>query len=144
MKLNQSAVWMLAWLTFACGPGVQQPTPDRGSASVLVIDDATLAQLAGRSVLDVITLRMPQVRASGTPGGCPDVVLRGVDRVMGGSNPEVYVDHTHVLDTCPLSTLFAADVQRVEIYPLGVTRRPGYPTAAHGLVLVFTRGSRAQ
>ena len=31
------------------------------------------------------------------------------------------------------------DVARVEVYPQGVTRRPGYGTHAHGLILVFMR-----
>jgi hypothetical protein len=131
-------------LGFACGPRIESPRPDLGSAAVYILDAPTLARLPGHTVLDAIMLRVPQIRTSWAQGGCPEVQLRGADRVMGSSNPEVYVDHTHVLDTCPLSTLWAADVRRIEIYPLGVTRRPGYPTAPHGLILVFTRGSRAQ
>jgi hypothetical protein len=128
----------------ACGPGIQRARSASGSAAVVLLDDTTLAQLPGRTVLDAITLRMPQVRTFWTTGGCPGVLLRGSDRVMGTSNPDVYVDHAHVQDTCLLATLWATDLQRVEIYPLGVTSRPGYSTGAHGLILIFTRGSLAK
>jgi hypothetical protein len=42
-------------------------------------------------------------------------------------------------DTCILATLASADVRLVEVYPQGVTGRPGYVTSARGLILVFRR-----
>jgi len=128
----------------ACGPGFRQARPESGSAAVIVLDEATLSQLPGRSVLDAMTLRMPQIRTFRTTGGCPGVLLRGADRLTGTSDPDVYVDHAHTLDTCPLAMLSTIDIQRIEIYPLGVTSRPGYNTGAHGLILIFTRGSLAK
>jgi len=143
MKSSYLPVWGATVFMLACGSAIQRSRSTSGGTAVIVLDDTTLAQLPGRTVLDAITLRMPQVRTFLTTGGCPGVLLRGADRVIGASNPDVYIDHTHVLDTCPLAMLSAIDVQRIEIYPLGVTSRPGYDIAAHGLILIFTRGSRA-
>jgi len=143
MKWSNLMICGATGFGLACGTSIRQARPESGSAAVIVLDEATLAQLPGRSVLDVIQLRLPQVRTSSARGTCPGVSLRGADRVIGTSNPDVYIDHTHALDTCPLAMLSAIDVQRIEIYPLGVTSRPGYGTAAHGLILIFTRGSLA-
>ncbi len=49
------------------------------------------------------------------------------------------MDGTRALDTCILGMLRAGDVRRVEIYPMGVTTRPGYSPHSHGLILVFLR-----
>jgi hypothetical protein len=56
-------------------------------------------------------------------------------------NPQVYVDGTRATDTCILQSLRSDDVDSVEVYPMGVTKRPGYATHAHGLILVFLRGA---
>jgi hypothetical protein len=143
MKWSCLVVWGATGLALACGTNIRRARTESGSAAVIVLDASTLAQLSGRSVLDAIRSRFPQVRTS-TTGGCPRVLLRGTDRVMGTSDPDVYVDHAHALDTCILATLWATDLQRVEIYPLGVTARPGYNTSGHGLILVFTLGSLAK
>ena len=143
MKWSNLMICGATGFALACGTGIRQARPESGSAAVIVLDEATLAQLPGRSVLDVIQLRLPQVRTLSATGTCPRVSVRGADRIIGTSNPDVYIDHTHALDTCPLAMLSAIDVQRIEIYPLGVTSRPGYGTAAHGLILIFTRGSLA-
>jgi len=33
------------------------------------------------------------------------------------------------------------EARRVEVYPLGVTARPGYPSSGHGLILIFVQRS---
>ena len=144
MKASYLLVWGATVFALACGPGIQRARSASGGAAVIVLDEATLSQLPGRSVLDAITVRMPQIRTFRTTEGCPGLLLRGADRLMGTSNPDLFIDHAHALDTCPLAMLSAIDVQRIEIYPLGVTSRPGYNTAAHGLILIFTRGSLAK
>lgn len=63
--------------------------------------------------------------------------LRGNDSVTGSSDPDIYVDGTRTVDTCPLVNLQASSVGRVEIYPQGVTSRPGYFSSGHGLILIF-------
>ena len=65
--------------------------------------------------------------------------LRSFEGMGGGDYPSVYVDGTHVGDTCILEALDAREVDRVEVYPMGVTNRPGYPGNNAGLILVFLR-----
>ena len=82
---------------------------------------------------------MPQLRITGwTPyTRCPLLELRGKDSMEGSNDPDVYVDGTRTTDTCPLIQIQAAQTDRVEVYPLGMTSRPGYPGSGHGLILIF-------
>ena len=82
---------------------------------------------------------MPQLHVSSWSqySRCPNIELRGKDSVVGSSNPDVYVDGTRTVDTCPLVTIQASEARRIEVYPLGVTPRPGYPSSGHGLILIF-------
>lgn len=73
---------------------------------------------------------------------CPGIELRGQNTVPGITEPQVYVNGTRTTDTCILTSLAAPDVERVEIYPMGVAPRAGYATSAHGLILVFTEDGR--
>jgi hypothetical protein len=58
--------------------------------------------------------------------------------MQGSNDPDVYVDGTRTNDTCPLITISAISTERIEVYPLGMTSRPGYPSSGHGLILIFT------
>lgn len=91
------------------------------------------------TLLDAIRSAMPQVRTAGTAdlSTCPIIELRGKDRITGTSNPTIYVDGIRAADTCALTMIQAIDASLVEVYPLGVTSRAGYQSAAHGLILVF-------
>src|SRR5436305_839410 len=97
----------------------------------------------GRTVLDAVRKAMPQLHISSWSqySRCPNLELRGKDSVTGSSNPDVYVDGTRTVDTCPLVTIQAMDAQRIEVYSLGVTSRPGYPSSGHGLILIFLQRS---
>jgi hypothetical protein len=110
-----------------------------GSASRLVLTGQDLSGNGGWTILDAIKRAMPQMQVSdwSYPNNCPVLALRGQDTVTGDNNPDVYVDGTHSVDTCPLVTLQATEARSVEIYPQGVTSRPGYPSRGHGLILIF-------
>jgi len=105
----------------------------------LIITGRALASDPSRSVLDVIRHSMPQLRITGwTPyTRCPMLELRGKDSMEGSNDPDVYVDGTRTTDTCPLIQIQAVQTERVEVYPLGMTSRPGYPGSGHGLILIF-------
>ena len=105
----------------------------------LIISGRALSADPGRTVLDAIRHSMPQLHISGwTPyTRCPMLQLRGMDSVEGNNNPDVYVDGTRTTDTCPLVTIQAVQTQRIEVYALGLTSRPGYPSSGHGLILIF-------
>ena len=109
------------------------------TASRLVLTGLELSGNLGWTILDAIKRAMPQLQISDWtfPNNCPNIQLRGQDIVAGQSNPDIYVDGTRTVDTCPLVTLQAAEARRVEIYPLGVAPRPGYPSSGHGLILIF-------
>lgn len=105
----------------------------------LVIEGRALSADPSRTVLDVIRHAMPQLRIAGWTQytRCPLLELRGKDSVEGSNNPDVYVDGTRTTDTCPLVTIQAVQTGRIEVYPLGMTSRPGYPSSGHGLILIF-------
>ena len=108
------------------------------TAGTVVITRNMLANQAGRTVLDVIRQSMPQLQITGwTPNRCPMVEIRGKDSLVGNSDPDVYVDGTRTTDTCPLVTIQAIQASLVEVYPMGVTPRPGYSSRGHGLILIF-------
>jgi hypothetical protein len=93
------------------------------------------------SVLAAISGKVPSLRVRRLSEACPEITLRSYASFSGTHNPHVYVDGTRATDTCILETLRATDVDRVEVYPLGFTTRPGYGTHSHGLILVFMRSA---
>ena len=70
---------------------------------------------------------------------CPEIVIRGRKSIQGPSDPKIYVDGTPAANTCILEMLTPTNVERVEVYPSGISRRPGYFTDPNGLILVFSR-----
>jgi hypothetical protein len=110
-----------------------------GTTGSLILTGRALSSDPGRTVLDVIRHSMPQLRITGWTqyNRCPLLELRGKDSVEGRNDPDVYVDGTRTSDTCPLVTIQAVSTERIEVYPLGMTSRPGYPSSGHGLILIF-------
>jgi hypothetical protein len=91
------------------------------------------------SILGTMTGKIPNFRVQRNGGTCPEIVLRNHVSFMQIANPHVYIDGTRATDTCILDSVRSNDVERVEVYPQGFTKRPGYGTHAHGLILVFMR-----
>ncbi len=134
-------------LALACGSARQfdrSTEPGAGavpvSVEVQVLTAEDLSFNPGWTVLDALRNRVPGTKIRELRGTqCPAVELRGRDTMEGESNPIVYVDGTRTNDTCTLTSLQAAVVRRIEIYPLGYTPRPGYAGGAHGLILIFLK-----
>jgi len=118
-------------------PGGRELTPT--TAGSLILTGRALSLDPGRTVLDVIRRSMPQLHIAGYTqyNRCPLLELRGKDSVQGNNDPDVYVDGTRTTDTCPLIQIQAVQTERIEVYPLGMTPRPGYPSSGHGLILIF-------
>jgi len=93
------------------------------------------------SLLDTMEGRVPGMQIQRHPDRCPDVALRSHIPLNSPISPQVYVDGTRTSDTCILNQLTTDNVESIEIYPMGVTMRPGYATHAHGLILIFLRGA---
>lgn len=113
--------------------------PEAQSRRMLVIEEAQLTRRAG-TLLSVMQYAAGPMEIRET-SGCPEITLRGRKRFHGGAAPSIYVNGMHATNTCVLTDFLAADVRRVEIYPSGVTSRPGYVNSADGLILVFLVGS---
>jgi hypothetical protein len=104
--------------------------------------------LTGQSLLDgpgdllsTMVGKIPSLRMRRMTERCPQITLRGTASFQSAVDPHVYVDGARATDTCVLEMLDARDVERIEVYPSGLSPRPGYGTHAEGLILVFMRGS---
>ncbi|HEX5437080.1 MAG TPA: Plug domain-containing protein [Gemmatimonadaceae bacterium] len=97
-------------------------------------------QFRGQSIylLRVLAARVPDMQVTPT-ANCPEITLRGANNIVGPSNPRIYVDGQPAANTCILDALNTEDVQRVEIYPSGMTSRSGYFNDGNGLILVFLK-----
>lgn len=104
----------------------------------------TRSELNRRSgdLLSALASGLPQIRVErrSATSACPVLTLRGDRTILGERNPLVYVDGTEMNDTCILAQLRVDDVERVEIYPGGISARPGTRAHAAGLILVFRIG----
>ena len=104
----------------------------------LVLTGQSLGDGQG-DLLGTMVGKVPNFRVRRVRQQCPQITLRNAVSFQSVVNPHVYVDGARATDTCILESLRANDVQRVEVYPTGVTQRPGYGTHAHGLILIFMR-----
>lgn len=142
IRPQRLALVLLAFLLAACAARSEGRTSDEGG--IVMRDGATIISGIdledGRgSVLSAIQGKVPGLRIQRRSGRCPQISLRSHVTFQSVVNPHVYVDGTRTTDTCILESLRAEDVESVEVYPMGVTKRPGYGTHAHGLILVFMR-----
>ncbi|HEX6132574.1 MAG TPA: hypothetical protein VFZ24_01250 [Longimicrobiales bacterium] len=104
----------------------------------LVLSGASLTDGRG-DLLAAMMGKVPNFRVRRLKEQCPQITLRNAVSFQSYVNPHVYVDGARATDTCILESLQTNDVERVEVYPTGVTVRPGYGRHAHGLILVFMR-----
>lgn len=124
--------------------GAEAARAERAEApeDAIIVEREELAR-SDDLLLYVLVNHVPSITADYEPSRssdrCPRVSLRGP--LMGTSlaNPVVYVNGTRTSDTCVLVNMRSTEVDWVELYPTGTTRRPGYVTHPHGLILVFTR-----
>ncbi len=111
-----------------------------GSLGGATVVNAQELHRSNGSVLRAIMGKVPNMKVSFRDmGRCPAIAIRSFEDHHGNDFPGIYVDGTHVRDTCVLETLDARDTERVEVYPMGFTTRPGYASNNNGLILVFLR-----
>ena len=113
----------------------------RNENGATIISGRALDEQRG-SLLDTMEGRVPGMQIQRHPDRCPEVALRSHIPFNSPINPQVYVEGTRTSDTCILNQLTTDNVESIEIYPMGVTLRPGYATHAHGLILIFLRGAK--
>src|SRR5438309_7016684 len=92
------------------------------TAGTVILTGEALSANPGLTVLDAIRRAMPQVKVSTGRGlhPCPLVELRGRDSVTGNSDPDVYVDGTRTVVTCPIVPLLAIEASGFDVFPLVV------------------------
>jgi hypothetical protein len=131
-----ASVALAAALAAGCAsaPPVQSSTngPEREARGATVI--RMESNVRSGPLLSQLVPRLRNARVVRS-AGCPRLEIRG----RNNSNASVYVDGARSMDTCVLEQIQAQDVERVEVYPMGVASRPGYRGNAGGLILVFTR-----
>lgn len=124
----------------ACGftLGATDDASVRSNGGGTVVSGPALMDGHG-SILESLRGKVPglNIRNDGDP--CPRITLRNDASYRTQVSPLVYVDGTRTMDTCILESLRSRDVEMVEVYPTGVTNRPGYIMHPHGLILVFLR-----
>ena len=119
-----------------------QARPDSGidmRDGAIILTGTALTDGRG-SILGTMEGKVPNMKVRRSGGRCPEVNIRQQIAFQRDIRPKVYVDGTLSTDTCILESLRSHDVQSVEVYPQGFTKRPGYATHAHGLILIFMRG----
>jgi hypothetical protein len=109
-----------------------------GEAGATVITGEELHAATG-SVLRALLGKVPNMKVDQAVGRCPSITFRASRDLHGFNYPDVYLDGTRASNTCILETLPASDAERVEVYPQGVTTRPGYRGSNQGLILIFSR-----
>lgn len=128
----------------ATGRLANEPGPDsdaaHGTPNHAIV--FTSEQLARRNtdLLSALTGHVAGMQVALTPG-CPAITLRGANSMTMFSNPRIYVNGEPAANTCILQSLSTADLQRVEVYPSGISSRPGYFNDANGLILIFMKNS---
>ena len=135
--------FLLVVPAFACG-GAQQSRsstgfsglPGNNAGSGIVLSGPALNEYRGTLLQFLYTRISGMVVDYGSPP-CPSVQLRGRKSIMGSNSPVVYVDGARTANSCILEMLSTTDINRVEVYPMGITHRPGYESSANGLILVF-------
>lgn len=147
-KLRPVRLGLLVLLTTtvaACGSApasdsVSGVTPLTGgnSTSGLVLTGPDLYEHGG-TLLRYLHARIPGLSVDYASPICPRVHIRGRKSLMGSSDPIVYVDGARTANSCVLEDLHTRDLSRVEVYPMGVSNRPGYEAHPNGLILVFYR-----
>lgn len=103
-----------------------------------IVINGTRSGGADRSILSVLRQRVAGLRVVPT-GLCPEITMRGRTSIHGSPNPTVYVNDARSTNTCILDDIRMEDVDRVEVYPMGVGPNPSYRLSPNGLILVFTR-----
>jgi hypothetical protein len=145
IRLRSIAIPFAGFLLAACTTGQPgtAPEPRTGGGveyrdGAIVISGVALDDGRG-SVLSALQGKVPNMRVQRNGVDCPQITLRSNVNYRGVGNPHVYVDGTRTTDTCVLQSIRTEDVDLVEVYAQGFTKRPGYGRHAHGLILLFMR-----
>lgn len=114
---------------------------DRARGNGTVIGDEMI-NISDGTVLAVLEKRIAGMSLR-RGSECPRITFRGQKSVLLDTSPLVYVAGQRAANTCVLESLNGDDVSSIEVYPNGVTTRPGYQSAPGGLILVFLKDGQS-
>ena len=114
------------------------PSPRNSTGSGIVFSGPELREYGG-TLLAFLYARISGMVVDHGSQPCPSVQLRGRKSLFGSNDPVVYVDGARTANICVLEMLSTWDISRVEVYPMGVSNRPGYVAHPNGLILVFVQ-----
>jgi len=110
--------------------------PGRNNPAGFVLSGRDLHEHGG-TLLAFLYGRVSSMDVDYSAVPCPSVRLRGQKSMFGSNDAIVYVDGARSSNSCVLEQLLTRDLSRVEVYPMGVSNRPGYEAHPNGLILVF-------
>lgn len=125
-------------LAACAGAGPAARPTDFGNAQVFEGDD--LLQARGNLVRG-LAARLANSEVVELDG-CLSLQIRGRKTIRRPEPPGVYIEGQRATGSCALEMLNVEDISRVEVYPGGVTQRPGYFSQMGGLILVFLKDGR--
>ena len=142
MPLHRAGLIVVLSSLLGCAGATSRSGGAGPSGDAYVLASEELSRMGSGTLLQALVGRVPTMQVLQRTGyRCPSVIFRGSKTVLGDPNAAVYVDGTPATDTCILQQLRVQDVERVEVYPSGIARSPGYAPHATGLILVFLRGA---
>ncbi|MQA89598.1 MAG: hypothetical protein GEU90_05120 [Gemmatimonas sp.] len=140
MKLRPAALASAVLLLSGCA-SLNNIADQRGSGggvgNAIVVEDEDFESSRG-SMLSILQMHVRSMSVS-RADVCPRIVVRAGAGRSQTANPLVYVDGQRMSDTCVLDALSVESVSSAEVYPSGVTNRPGYHSNSGGLILIFMK-----
>ena len=127
--------------TFACGGAVRLRTgssgvPGNNAGSGIVFSGPDMQEHGG-TLLAFLSPRISGMVVDFRSQPYPGIQMRGQKSLFGSSAPVVYTDGARTANSCALQMLSTRDIMSVEVYPMGLSHRPGYAAHPNGLILVF-------
>jgi len=131
-------------LAAGCAGAARRPDGSTGGGvgNAIVIRDESIDSSRG----SLLTILQDHVRGMSVnqSSECPHIVLRGGMGRSQAAEALVYVDGQRFSDTCVLESINLETLASIEVYPSGVTQRPGYFSNSGGLILLFTKLAEPQ
>jgi hypothetical protein len=141
LRNPELAMAAMVLLAGACagGPGGDSGTPGQSrSGSAIIVEGDQLRQ-QNTDILTILSrVSAVQIRRSSS---CPTITMRGQKTYLGSPDPLIYVNGTQAGNTCLLELMRSEDVERIEVYPAGVSSSPEYAPSPNGLILIFLRST---
>lgn len=134
--LSASVAGCAHWKETPPGSTGVSPISGNNGASGIVLSGPDLYEHGG-TLLSYLHARISGMTVSFETQPCPSVTIRGRKSLYGSNDPVVYLDGNRAANSCILEMLHTRDLDRVEVYPMGVSNRPGYEAHPNGLILVF-------